>query len=318
MIKTIAVQMDDIGQLNLPHDNTFFMMREAAKRGYKIFYYTPDNLFAAGQTVKARGHFVDIPKGKIDYKLSDAQDFDLSASDAILIRQDPPFDMAYVTTTLLLDLIAHKTLVLNNPKSLRDYPEKILPLHFPSLIPATLVSAEYGIIEEFYKKQGEIVVKPIYGRHGQRVFYIKADDKNFESIVRTMLAYGQPIIAQKFLPDIYDGSKRVIMINGEVIATMKNVPPKGSILSGYSDRSPYQVTELTPAQKKICDTIGPFMAKAGLFLAGIDLIGDYLIEINVTSPSGLIPIEQLYNKNAVEIFWNMAENQLVKLRQNAA
>ncbi len=318
MIKTIAVQMDDIGQLNLPHDNTFFLMREAANRGYKIFYYTPDQLSANGDNITARGQFVTIPKGEISYQLSAVTDLNLANTDVVLIRQNPPFDMSYVTTTLLLDLIAHKTLVLNNPKSLRDFPEKILPLHFPALIPPTTISAEYDIIAEFYKKQGEIVVKPIYGRHGQRVFYIKPEDKNFESIVRTMLSYGQPIIAQKFLADIYDGSKRVIMIGGEVIATMKNVPPQGSILSGYSDRSPYQITELTPGQKKICDTIGPFMAKAGLFLAGVDLIGDYLIEINVTSPSGLIPIQQLYNKNAAEIFWNMAQNQLVKLRQAAA
>lgn len=303
MARKIAIMMDDIGGFNLPHDNSFYLLREAITQGMKIFYFTPDQLHYQNGAVLAFGQ--DLRPHSVDYtyELGDYKTENLADYDAVLIRQNPPFDMAYLTTTYVLDLLPPRVRVINRPSAIRNFSEKTLPLHFKAHIPQTLIAQDYNRVIDFAKTIGPIVCKPLYGRHGQRVFVLRPGDENTEAIIRTMLGFGEPIIAQEFLPAIYDGSKRVVVVDGQVLGAFRQVPPRGSILSGYSDRSPYQKTDLTSGETAIMAELAAFLKTQDLFFAGVDLIGEKLIEVNVTSPSGLIPFETIYNIPAAKIFW---------------
>lgn len=308
----IAFQMDPIDKINIAEDTTFRIAEEAQKRGHELFYFLPQDLtyienqlVAQARTLKVRrsvgNHFTLGPTEK----LSLVNDVDI-----IWLRQDPPFDMSYITTTHLLDFLVGKTLVVNNPFWVRNFPEKILVLNYPDLTPPTMVGCDVGMFKAFRKMHGDTIVKPLYGNGGAGIFKIGKDDPNLSSLIELFHNISrEPIIMQKFLPDVKLGDKRVILVDGLPVGAINRVPIQGEIRSNMHVGGKALQVDLTSRDLEICKTVGPLMKEKGQILVGLDIIGDMLTEINLTSPTGIQELERFNNINVAKKVWECLEER---------
>lgn len=305
----VAVQMDPIEGINIEGDTTFLMMEQAQARGHSLFVYTPDRLSMEDGRVYARGRDVRVKRLKGDHaEFGDWALRDLSEFDVILLRQDPPFDMAYITSTHLLDVVHPKTLVVNNPTEVRNAPEKLFVTGFPGVQPPTLIAWEKEAIYDFRARHGDIVLKPLYGGGGSGVVRLLATDPNLDAILDLHHMIGrEPVIAQKFIPAVSKGDKRILLVDGEPVGAINRVPEEGQVRSNLAVGGRAEPTELTARDKELCDIIGPELKRRGLMFVGIDVIGDYLTEINVTSPTGAMALKRFNGVDAADVLWARIE-----------
>ncbi|MGB1886627.1 MAG: glutathione synthase [Paracoccaceae bacterium] len=305
----IAFQMDPIETVNINADSTFRIAEEAQARGHELFFYTPDHLAFQEGKVTARGQNFTVQRVQGQHAdLSEMQEVDLADFDVIWLRQDPPFDMHYITTTHLLDLIHPDTLVVNDPFWVRNYPEKLLVLRFPDLTPPTTVARDLETIKAFKEKHSDVILKPLYGNGGAGVFRLDQNDRNLASLHEVFTGFSrEPLIVQKFLPDVSKGDKRVILVDGEPIGAINRVPAKGETRSNMHVGGRPEKVGLTERDRRICAAIGPLLREKGQIFVGIDVIGDYLTEINVTSPTGIQELERFDGINAAEKIWEAIE-----------
>lgn len=305
----VALQMDPIGSVNISADSTFRIALEAQGRGHSLFYYTPDRLAFVEGRVVARGWPVTLRRevgNHVSY--GDEQEVDLAEFDVVWLRQDPPFDMGYITTTHLLDMIHPKTLVVNDPFWVRNCPEKLLVLQFPDLIPPTAIARDLATIRAFKAKHGDIILKPLYGNGGAGVFRLDPNDRNLSSLFELFTSMSrEPLIVQKFLPDVAKGDKRIILVDGAPVGAINRVPQAGETRSNMHVGGRPEKIGLTARDLEICAAIGPTLKEKGQIFVGIDVIGDYLTEINVTSPTGIQELEQFDGTNTAEQIWQVIE-----------
>lgn len=307
----IAFQMDPIGPIDIAADSTFRLAEEAQARGHELFYYTPDQLAYQEGRLTARGWPLEVQRVVGDHALlGDEQKVDLAEFDVIWLRQDPPFDMHYITTTHLLDRVHPKTLVVNDPFWVRNYPEKLLVLEFPQLTPPTTIARDLGTIKAFKQKHGDIIVKPLYGNGGAGVFRLDQNDRNLASLHELFTGFSrEPLIAQKFLPAVSKGDKRVILVDGEPVGAINRVPAAGETRSNMHVGGRPEKIELSARDVEICRAIGPLLREKGQIFVGIDVIGEYLTEINVTSPTGIQELERFDGINVAEKIWQAIESK---------
>jgi len=312
MSLAVAIQMDPIETVNIDADSTFVLALEAQKRGHRLWHYLPKHLsFRDGAvTAKARPLAVRREKGN-HYALGDWEELDLRTMDVVLMRQDPPFDMAYITATHILDHIHPKTLVVNNPAEVRNAPEKPFVTHFDGLMPPTLITADMDRIRAFREEHGDIIVKPLFGNGGAGVFRIQPGDENLGSLVELFTQYSrEPLIVQRYLPAVRQGDKRIILIDGAPAGAINRVPAQGEARSNMHVGGRPEKAELTARDKEICAAIGPELKRRGLIFVGIDVIGDVLTEINVTSPTGLQEINRFDGVCLEADIWDAIEGKL--------
>lgn len=310
----IACQMDPIERIDIRGDSTFAILLEAQKRGHDLFYYTPPNLALHGDKLLARGHSLKVEdKIGAHYQLTDARVENLADVDVVLLRQDPPFDMAYITTTHLLERIHPKTLVVNDPASVRNAPEKIFVLDFLDLMPPTIVTRSLDDVQAFRKEMGDIIIKPLYGNGGSAVFRITKDDSNTGSLVELFqTVFREPFMVQQFRPEVKDGDKRIILVDGEFAGAINRVPQAGETRSNMHVGGTPRPTGLTERDAEICARLGPELKKRGLLFTGIDVIGPYLTEINVTSPTGIRQVKQFGGNDIAVMIWDAIEGKLAR------
>ena len=308
---TVAVQMDPIERIRIAGDSTFALLLEAQSRGHALLYYTPDQLTLDGPRLVASVQPLTVKDLPGDHAiLGDARRMDLGDVDVVLLRQDPPFDLAYITTTYLLELIHPRVIVVNNPRAVRDAPEKLFVMDFPELMPPTLISRDRTEIEFFRARHGAIVMKPLYGNGGAAVFKVEEKDANFGSLFDLFsVTFREPWVVQKFLPAINKGDKRIILVDGEPLGAVNRVPVGDDIRANMVRGGSALKTELTEREHEICRRIGPVLNDRGLVFVGIDVIDGYLTEINVTSPTGLRSIFQLTGKNLAAAIWDVIETK---------
>ena len=305
----IAFQMDPIGPIDINADSTFRIAEEAQKRGHELFYYTPENLAYQEGRVTARGWPLTVRRKIGDhFSLGDEAEVDLSEFDVVWLRQDPPFDMFYITTTHLLQRIHPKTLVVNDPFWVRNYPEKLLVLDFPDLTPPTTIARDLATIRRFKDQHGDVILKPLYGNGGAGVFRLTETDRNLSSLHELFTGFSrEPLIVQKYLPAVSNGDKRVILVDGEPVGAINRVPAAGETRSNMHVGGRPEKIGLSARDREICDRIGPLLREKGQIFVGIDVIGDYLTEINVTSPTGIQELERFDGTNAAEKIWEAIE-----------
>ena len=310
----VAIQMDPLEKLDLTGDSTFVIGLEAQKRKHILYHFTPDNLFYKDKKVFAnmKELMLSVNNGKEKYIYGKNKTQELAKFDIILMRQDPPFDLAYITATHLLEKISEKTLIVNNPYEVRNSPEKIFVTQFEQIMPKTMITRDIESIKLFRHKYKDIVIKPLYGNGGEGVFRVKLGDENFNSIVEIFLKqYKEQFVVQEYLSDVRKGDKRIILIDGETVGAVNRVPAAGDSRSNMHAGGTPKKTTLTANDHLICKTISPFLKEKGLFFVGIDIIGKYITEINVTSPTGIREINK-FNKIKVEqIFWDKLEKKLL-------
>ena len=305
----VAIQMDPIGPINIDGDSTFRIMEEAQARGHSLFYYTPDKLVFQEGRVTAKGWPVTVQRVHGDhFRLGDEIEVDLSDFDVLWLRQDPPFDMGYITTTHILDMIHPDTLVVNDPFWVRNYPEKLLVLNFPDLTPPTMIARDLETLKEFRVRHGDVILKPLYGNGGAGVFKLSQGDSNLASLHEMFAGINrEPLIMQKFLPDVSKGDKRVILVDGEPVGAINRVPAAGETRSNMHVGGRPEKVDLTERDLEICAAIGPLLREKGQVFVGIDVIGDWLTEINVTSPTGLQELERFEGTNVTAKIWEAIE-----------
>ena len=308
----VAVQMDPIESINPRGDSTFAMMLEAQARGHRLGYYTPDSLALRDNRLSAAIAPVEVfdkEKGQ-HFALGDAIREDLQAWDVVLMRQDPPFDMNYITLSHMLERIHPKTFVVNPPAAVRNAPEKILVTEFPDLMPPTLVTRDRALIHDFRKEHGNIIVKPLYGNGGAGVFFIQEGDHNLASLLELFEQnYREPFMIQRYLPDVRKGDKRIIIIDGEAVAGLNRVPSEGEARSNMHAGGRPELSDLTEREKEICARIGPALKERDMIFVGIDVIGGYLTEINVTSPTGIREIKRFGGPDIAPMIWDAIEKR---------
>jgi glutathione synthase len=311
----IAVQMDPLESVNPAGDSSFMMIEEAQRRGHSVSVYGVDNLFYDSGFVRAHARPARVFPGRTPHaEFEPVALIDLRKDvDVVLMRQDPPFHMGYITAAHLLELVTPETLVVNDPAGVRSSPEKILPLMFPDLQPPTLITRDIARVEEFRARHGDIVVKPLHGHGGAGVLKIARDDGNLQAVVDLFLKMvPEPFIAQAFLPAVSEGDKRILIIDGEPVGAINRRPPSGAIRSNLVVGGTAEATELSPREKEICARIGPELKKRGLIFVGIDVIGGMMTEINVTSPTGARALKKLSGVDAVAKMWDVIEAKLAK------
>ncbi len=308
----IACQMDPIERIDIRGDSTFAILLEAQRRGHEILYYTPPNLALEGEKLLARGHSLSVvDKEGAHFKLGEARRENLADWDAVLLRQDPPFDMAYITTTHLLERIHPKTLVVNDPAHVRNAPEKIFVLDFLDLMPATLVTRSYDDVVAFRKTYKDIILKPLYGNGGASVFRIRPEDTNLGSLVELFqTVFREPFMVQEYRPEVREGDKRIILVDGEVAGAINRVPAEGETRSNLHVGGTAAKTELTARELEICARLGPELKRRGLLFTGIDVIGGYLTEINVTSPTGIRQVKAFGGADIAALIWDAIESKV--------
>ena len=307
----VAVQMDPIERINIRGDSTFALLLEAQARGHALTYYTPDRLAQAGGRVFAsvQGLTVRDEVGN-HFTLGESRRIELSTLDVILLRQDPPFDLAYITTTHLLERIHPKTLVVNDPAHVRNAPEKVFVTEFPDLMPPTLITRDLAEIKAFRAEHGDIVMKPLYGHGGGAVFRVLRDDLNFGSLYDMFATtFREQWVVQAWLPAVKDGDKRIILVDGEYAGAVNRVPAADDLRSNMVRGGSPKETELTPREREICERLGPHLRERGLLLVGIDVIGDYLTEINVTSPTGIRAVKNVGGPDIAKLVWDKIEGK---------
>jgi glutathione synthase len=309
MALKVAIQMDPIGPINIDADSTFRIALEAQARGHQLFYYTPDKLAYREGRVIARGWPLEVRREKGNhYTLGAETEVDLADWDVVWLRQDPPFDMGYITTTHILERIHPKTLVVNDPFWVRNSPEKLLVLNFPTLTPPTLIARDLATIRAFKAVHGDIILKPLYGNGGAGVFRLDPNDRNLASLHELFAGINrEPLIAQKYVPAVVQGDKRIILVNGEAVGAINRVPAEGETRSNMHVGGRPEKVGLTARDQEICATIGPMLRDKGQIFVGIDVIGDWLTEINVTSPTGLQELERFDGTNSAARIWEVIE-----------
>ena len=311
MTLTVAVQMDPIERINVRGDSTLALLLEAQKRGHKLSYYTPDRLaqrdgrvFAAVQGLQVRdavgSHFT----------LTEPRRVELTEFDVVLLRQDPPFDLAYITTTHLLERIHPKTLVVNDPAEVRNAPEKLFVTQFADFIPPTLITSDRAEIAEFRAQHKDIILKPLYGNGGAGVFRVRADDENLGALLEMFTQfYREPVIVQRYVPEVRQGDKRIILVDGVFAGAINRVPAAGEARSNMHVGGRPEKTELSRREHDICAAIGPELKRRGLIFTGIDVIGDYMTEINVTSPTGIHEVRRFGGADIAALVWDAIERR---------
>lgn len=311
----IAFQMDPIEDVDINADSTFRLAEEAQNRGHDLYVYTPNDLTFNRGKITAKVRSISLKR-----KIGDHVNFGavellaLSEFDVIWLRQDPPFDMGYITNTHLLDLIGQKTLIVNNPFWVRNLPEKLLVLEFPDLIPETVISRDLEEIKRFKNEFKDIIIKPLYGNGGAGIFRLREDDKNLTSLHELFSNMSsEPLIAQAFLPDVKKGDKRIILIDGEPVGAINRVPKAGETRSNMHVGGKAEPAKLSQRDREICRSIGPILKNRGQVFVGIDVIGDYLTEINVTSPTGIQELERFDKVNIAEMIWHAVEKKVGSL-----
>lgn len=309
MALKVAVQMDHISTVNIAGDTTFALSLEAQKRGHELYHYTPDRLSMRDGVVSARLEKMEVRDIKGDhYTLGEPVRRDLSEMDVVLLRQDPPFDLNYITTTHLLERIHPKTLVVNDPAWVRNSPEKIFVTEFPDLMPETLITKDPQEVMDFRREFGDIILKPLYGNGGAGVFHLADGDRNLTSLLEMFgQLFKEPFIAQRYLKDVRAGDKRIILIDGEPVGAINRVPSETDARSNMHVGGRAEQSKLTPREREICERIGPSLKERGFILVGIDVIGDYMTEINVTSPTGIREIQRFDGTNIAALFWDAVE-----------
>jgi glutathione synthase len=309
MTLKVAVQMDPIERINVRSDSTFALLLEAQARGHTIGYYTPDRLALRGGRVFAAVQPLEVRDQSGDYfKLGPPQRTDLRTFDAVLLRQDPPFDLAYITTTHLLERIHPATLVINDPAAVRNAPEKVFVMQFPELMPPTLITRDLTEIKAFRTEHGDIVMKPLYGMGGQAVFRLGREDINFGSLYDLFaVTYREPWVVQKFLPAVREGDKRIILVDGEFAGAVNRVPAADDLRSNMVRGGMPKETDLTAREREICARIGPSLRERGLLFVGIDVIDGFLTEINVTSPTGIRAVRNFGGADIAALIWDKIE-----------
>jgi glutathione synthase len=309
MALKVALQMDPIGSVNINGDSTFRIALEAQMRGHELFFYTPDRLAFVEGRVTARGFPITLRREVGNHVSYGAEvEVDLADYDVVWLRQDPPFDMGYITTTHLLDLIHPKTLVVNDPFWVRNCPEKLLVLQFPDLTPPTAIARDLDTIRAFKARHGDIILKPLYGNGGAGVFRLDPNDRNLSSLFELFTSMSrEPLIVQKFLPDVAKGDKRIILVDGEPVGAINRVPQPGETRSNMHAGGRPEKIGLTPRDLEICAAIGPTLREKGQVFVGIDVIGDYLTEINVTSPTGIQEMDRFDGTNVSARIWEVIE-----------
>lgn len=312
MSLSVAVQMDHIARINIRGDSTFALMLEAQRRGHRLVHFTPDRLSLNGGRVEARVEAVSVRDTPGDhYSLDEAERTDLSSFDVVLLRQDPPFDMGYITTTHLLERIHPKTLVVNDPAEVRNAPEKIFVTDYPALMPPTLISRDPIEIREFRAAHGDIIVKPLYGNGGSGVFRIGEGDQNLASLMEIFSTAfpGQPFVIQRYIPAVRAGDKRIILVDGVAMGAINRVPAEGESRSNMHVGGRPEPIELTRRDREICEAIGPELKRRGMILVGIDVIGEFLTEINVTSPTGIREVKRFGGADIAALVWDAIESR---------
>ncbi|MEO1239614.1 MAG: glutathione synthase [Pseudomonadota bacterium] len=309
----IAFQMDPIDRVDINADSSFRLAEAAQARGHRLFYYPPDGLYFAGGQVSALAQeFTVQRKADRHVTLGERLPLALDTMDVIWLRQDPPFDMGYITTTHLLDRLAGRTLVVNDPFWVRNYPEKLLVLDFPDLIPPTTIARDISVLRQFREDHGDIILKPLYGNGGAGVFRLPPDDRNLASLHEMFTAVSrEPLIVQKYLPDVTQGDKRVILVDGEPVGAINRVPAVGETRSNMHVGGRPEPSQLSARDLEIAAAIGPLLRDKGQVFVGIDVIGGYLTEINVTSPTGIQELERFDRTDIASRIWDAVEARLI-------
>jgi glutathione synthase len=312
----IAVQMDPLERINFAGDSTFALMLEAKRRGHRLWFYTPDLLSLEGGRLTARAHAIEVFDDPARYyALGEAAELDLSKMDVVLLRQDPPFDLAYITSTHFLECIQSRVLVVNDPAHVRNAPEKVFVMAFADLMPPTLITRDRAAIERFRATHGDVVMKPLYGHGGAAVFKVAPRDPNFGSLFDMFSAsFREPWVVQQFLPEVAKGDKRIILVDGEAMGAVNRVPAQDDIRSNMVRGGAAAATELDAREQEICARLGPELKRRGLIFVGIDVIDGRLTEINVTSPTGLRALERVGGPNLAVPLFDAIERRLGALR----
>ena len=311
MALSVAIQMDPIEKIDIGSDSTFALMLEGQKRGHSLYYYGPRDLsFREGKvTAPARPLSVRAVKGD-HFTLGEAVVREISSLDAVLMRQDPPFDMAYITATHILERIHPRTLVVNDPAHVRNAPEKLFVTEFADFIPPTLITSDGREIRDFRDRYKDIILKPLYGNGGAGVFRVRPDDENLGALLEMFTAfYREPVIVQRYLPEVRKGDKRVILVEGEYAGAINRVPAAGEARSNMHVGGRPEKTELTARERDICAAVGPELKRRGLIFTGIDVIGDYMTEINVTSPTGIQEVRRFGGADIAALVWDAIERR---------
>ena len=305
----VAVQMDPLEGINIAGDTTFLMMLSAQARGHSLWVYTPERMALESGTLTARGRSVTVQPVQGDHaKFGPWETRDLSEFDVVLLRQDPPFDVAYITSTHFLDAIHPGTLVVNNPTEVRNAPEKLFVTTFPGVQPPTLITSDIEAIYDFRARQGDLVLKPLNGNGGSGVARLLADDPNLDALMDLhRMISREPVIAQKFIPAVTKGDKRILLVDGDPVGAINRVPSAGQIRSNLAVGGRAEAVELSARDQELCAIIGPELKRRGLMFVGIDVIGDFLTEINVTSPTGAVALKSFTGIDATEVMWARVE-----------
>jgi glutathione synthase len=308
---TVAIQMDPIEAINIDADSTFVLALEAQRRGHTLYHYLPQHMSFSQGEVFAKASALTVQRVKGDhFTLGLPEIVDLANFDIILMRQDPPFDMAYITATHMLQQVAGQTLVINDPVEVRNAPEKLFVTHFPELMPPTLITADRDEIHSFREEHGDIVIKPLFGNGGSNVFHVDRDDDNINALLEMFTQlYREPIVVQRYLPEVRDGDTRIILVDGRAAGAVRRVPKAGEARANLHVGAAAVKATLNDRDIEICEAIGPELKRRGLVFAGIDVIGDYLTEINVTSPTGIQEINRFDNVAIEAQLWDAFEER---------
>ena len=316
MTLTVACQMDPLDSINIAGDSTFALMLKAQARGHRLFYYPPEALNYSDGRVWAKAWPADVRNEPGNhFTLGEPVSLDLGdEADVVLMRQDPPFDLGYITATHLLERIRHKTLVVNDPVEVRNAPEKMFVLDYARYMPPTLITRSYDEAKAFLDQHGSIVVKPLHGNGGKAIFKIDEGGQNLSSLIEVFNnAYREPHMVQAFLPDIAKGDKRIVLVDGEIAGAINRLPGKGEIRSNLAVGGSAEKTELTQTEREICAAMGPELKKRGLIFVGIDVIGGkWLTEINVTSPTGIVAIDRFNGTDSSGMIWDAIERRVAE------
>lgn len=309
----VAIQMDPIQSININGDSSFALGLEAQARGYSLFHYLPQALTYRQGRISAMGHPMTLRREQGNhFTLGEIRHLDLRTDvDVILMRQDPPFDMGYITATHILEQVHPDTLVVNDPAHVRNAPEKLLVTHFPDLMPETLITRDRDEIKAFRKEYGDIIIKPLFGNGGAGVFHLKPDDSNMASLMEMFEASSrEPVMVQRYMPEVRQGDKRIILVDGVAVGAINRVPAAGEARSNMHVGGRPDKSGITPEEHKICEAIGPMLKERGLIFVGIDVIGNKLTEINVTSPTGIQEIDRYDGSNLSGLIWDAIEARL--------
>jgi glutathione synthase len=311
MTLKVAVQMDPVDAIDIAGDSTFALMLEAQARGHQLFYYQTNTLALMDNVLTAYGQTIEVWDRKGEhFNVSDERRLDLGGQDVVLMRQDPPFDMGYITATHLLEHIHPKTLVVNDPAEVRNAPEKLFVTDYPQFMPPTLITRDWDEIKAFRTVHGDIILKPLYGNGGAGVFRLQHGDQNMNSLLELFdQAFREPFIAQKYLSDVRAGDKRIILVDGVATGCINRVPAEGESRSNMHVGGRPEPVDMTKRDIEICEALGSELKRRGMIFVGIDVIGDYLTEINVTSPTGIREVKNFGGEDIAAMIWDAIENK---------